>query len=243
MVDIMGDVLREFLNGDTKATYSIRRADGYLDESPCQGDFYFSEFEDWGDPDKKAMSLVRGKTLDIGAGAGRHALYLENLGHEIHAIDLSLGAVAVMRRRRLKNVYQMDMWRLTFPQEYFETLLLMFNGLGLAGTPVKMKELLRYLKQYVSLGGRLIGTFTNPYQTDNANYLQQHESNRALGLPGGQVSIRLERNGEHEEWLDFILVSPEELSEITKNTGWRVAETMTFEKDNPFYTALLIREI
>src|SRR5215211_223557 len=48
---------------------------------------------------RRAMAKARESFLDIGAGAGRHASYLQNNGVEVTALDLSPGAVEVCRRR------------------------------------------------------------------------------------------------------------------------------------------------
>jgi len=64
---------------------------------------YFSTFEEWWLIEKKAMEFVKGKVLDIGCGAGRHSIYLQEKGFDVTGIDISPLAVKVCRLRGLKK--------------------------------------------------------------------------------------------------------------------------------------------
>jgi SAM-dependent methyltransferase len=109
MVDSFGKVLMGYLNGD-KSPYIIRRDGGLIEEHDAGK--YFTEYEQWDNCEKEVLKYVRERVLDIGGGAGRHALYLQNKGFEAHVIDISPLAVEVMKRRGVKNVYLMDLMRL-----------------------------------------------------------------------------------------------------------------------------------
>ena len=50
-----------------------------------------------------AMEFVRGRVLDMGVGAGRHALHLQAQGHDVVGIDNSPKAVEVCRLRGLED--------------------------------------------------------------------------------------------------------------------------------------------
>ena len=39
--------------------------------------------------EKKAMDLVKGRVLDVGAGAGAHSVYLFEQGYQVFSIDVS----------------------------------------------------------------------------------------------------------------------------------------------------------
>jgi methylase of polypeptide subunit release factors len=99
--DAYGEELQSFLaRGDT--TEIVERNDGYIDAH--QGILsYFAPFEEWSDPEKAAMTLVHGRVLDVGAGAGRVALHVQSRGQECIAIDNSPGAVEVCRTRGVED--------------------------------------------------------------------------------------------------------------------------------------------
>jgi SAM-dependent methyltransferase len=136
MVDAFGKALMDYLNGN-KSTYVIRRDDGLIEEHD-PGKF-FTEYEQWENCEKEILKYVQGRVLDIGGGAGRHALYLQNKGFEVHVIDISPLAVEVMKRRGVKNVYLMDLMKLEFPENYFDSILMMYNSFGLVSLLMILK--------------------------------------------------------------------------------------------------------
>jgi methylase of polypeptide subunit release factors len=79
----------------------VERDDGFIGTTPRP--FYFEPFRRWPAHHRRAMRLVRGRVLDVGAGAGRVALHLQERGHEVVAIDISPGAVEVCRRRGVRD--------------------------------------------------------------------------------------------------------------------------------------------
>jgi len=99
MVDAFGKALMGYLNGD-KSPYIIRRDDGLIEKHDA-GE-YSTEYEQWDNCEREILKYVRGRALDIGGGVGRHALYLQNKGFEVHVIDISPLAVKVMKRRGVK---------------------------------------------------------------------------------------------------------------------------------------------
>ena len=79
--------------------------------------------------EKHALQLVKGKVLDVGAGAGAHSLYLQDSGYDVTAMDISELSCEVMTERGIKNVICNDVWNCKVEQ--FDSILLMMNGIGL----------------------------------------------------------------------------------------------------------------
>ncbi len=77
------------------------------------------------------MSHARGRVLDIGCGAGRHALYLQKRGFEVVAIDISPLAVDVCRRRGVNDVRLMSITEADSNLGPFDTILMMGANFGL----------------------------------------------------------------------------------------------------------------
>ena len=92
----------------------------------------FSSFGEWGNWEQRLVGSAKGAVLDLGAGAGRHSLYLQNRGHEVTAVDVSPGAVAVCLARGILDVRSADL-RCQSIDGMWDTILLMCGNLGLAG--------------------------------------------------------------------------------------------------------------
>ena len=69
----------------------------------------FRNFEEMPDIEKEALALCKGKVLDVGAGAGVHALHLQDLGMDVTCIDVSPGAVDFMKANGLKAEQATDL--------------------------------------------------------------------------------------------------------------------------------------
>jgi hypothetical protein len=60
----------------------IEQDDGFISVSNGPG-IYFAEFDDWHPAEQEAMNFAFGRVIDIGCGAGRHALYLQDKGLDV----------------------------------------------------------------------------------------------------------------------------------------------------------------
>src|SRR6476646_5174078 len=106
---------------------------------------YFAPFEQWPSVEQRAMRHVRGRVLDVGAGAGRVALHLQARGHDVVSIDVSPGAVEVCRRRGVRDARVCAIEDVDESLGRFDTVVLLGNNLGLLASRAKAKRLLRRL--------------------------------------------------------------------------------------------------
>jgi SAM-dependent methyltransferase len=81
----------------------VERDDGFIDASGYGPAAYFAPYRRWPKAERAAMRLVRGRMLDVGCGAGRVALELQEHGHDVVGIDISPLALGVARRRGGRN--------------------------------------------------------------------------------------------------------------------------------------------
>jgi len=230
-----GRGLMAYYNGD-QTPHRIHRDDGYVDEATF--DVYFSEYDDWSQYEKDALREVRGAVLDIGCGAGRHTLWLQQMEFKVTAIDVSPEAIEVALRRGAKDCKVMSALELSFYHISFDTVLLLGNNFGIAGSPEATTQMLRDLRGITTMNGRIIASSHDPAITDNPAHLKYHELNRSRGRPIGQVTIRIEYKGEFGDWFDLLLASPTDMARIAEAAGWRMAKLF---QDTAGYAAVLTK--
>ena len=93
------------------------------------------------------------RILDIGCGAGSHSLYLQRQGMEVTGLDESPKALEVAARRGLGRTLCSDI--LEYRVGNFDTLLLLMNGIGIAGTLQGLEGLLVHLAGLLKPGGQI----------------------------------------------------------------------------------------
>jgi len=99
--DAYGYEIFDFYNGEDVVEI-VERSDGYIDSNRGPR-IYFLPYEAWPNHTKSAMEHVKGRVLDVGCGAGRYALHLQEQGHDILGIDNSPKAIEVCTLRGLKK--------------------------------------------------------------------------------------------------------------------------------------------
>lgn len=234
-VDAFGEALKDYLDGSLPS-YSIRRDDKNIDL--LNTEVYFSNYSDWEDYEKDIITKYAfGRTLDIGAGAGRHSIFLQDRDFEIHAIDKSPSAVKIMKIRGVKNVYLMDLKELNFPDNYFDSILMMFTDFGLAGDLREIKRFLKVLYNVATPKGRIIATIRHPYDTNHSEHFIYHERRKKKGAMADKIKMRIEHNGSTGEWFHSLIISPKKLRDLIKDTGWVIFKIVRGE--DGFYGVVL----
>jgi SAM-dependent methyltransferase len=172
---------------------------------------------------------VRGRVLDIGAGAGRHSLEAQRRGLDVVAIDISPGAVDVCRRRGVLDARLLPLAEVDDRLGTFDTVLLMCGNLGLAGNAEGTKALFRRLHEVTAPDGRIVFDSVDPHVENDAADLAYLERNRARGRMPGEVTIRIRYTGLLTPWFDLLCLSAVELEGLLAGTGWRLAWTLEAE--------------
>ena len=108
----------------------IERDDGYVS---LDGLDYLAGL---GEMDMWALDRSHGRVLDVGAGAGRASLVLQEHGRDVVALDVSPGAAETCRRRGARNVYTGTVEQAASDglATSFDTALMPRNNLGLLGS-------------------------------------------------------------------------------------------------------------
>lgn len=236
MRDVFGNGLMACYLGETQPSL-LKRDDGLVEEYRFEP--YFSDYDAWSDRERKALEYVKGRVLDLGCGAGRHSLWLQDKGFEVVSIDVSLLACRVSHLRGAKNCLAMSALKLGFKSDAFDTVLLLGNNFGITGNIEGTKTMLNVLHNITSESACVITDSLDPVKTDNPQHLKYYEFNKKRGRPIGQITLRMEHSGEEGDWFDLLFVNPNDMAEICRGCGWFVERI--FGEKNGAYAAVLTK--
>jgi len=236
--DAFGHALRDYLRGRGRGYEVIERDDGYVDISGGREQF-LAEYRDWPPRHRQAVRLARGRVLDIGCGAGRHALYLQRRGLDVLGIDVSPLAVAVCRRRGLRHARVLSIGDVGPSLGTFGTVQLLGNNFGLFGSRARARRLLARLHAITDPDARILAESLDPHDTDNPAHRAYHHANRRRGRLPGQARIRVRYRRYATPWFDYLLVSRDEMRAILRGTGWTA--TRFLPPRGPLYVALITK--
>ena len=127
MTDVLGQAIYDFHFRLTPSKLLIHNRFGLPDEMPVET--YFRDEEEMPPLELTALDICKGKVLEIGAGAGSHALCLQQNNIQVTALDISPLASVVMKNRGVEKIITADIN--TYAGQQYDTLLLLMNGIGL----------------------------------------------------------------------------------------------------------------
>jgi SAM-dependent methyltransferase len=237
--DAFGRVLLDYLEGRSHAATVVERDDGFTDsENPGA---YLANFRRWFAVERRALRYVRGRVLDVGVGAGRVALELQQRGHTVVGIDVSPLVARVARRRGVTNVRLLALEDIDASLGRFDTVVMFMNNFGLFGSEAKAKRLLRRLHALTPDEGRIVATssdFTGNRSPDHRAYRRR---NTERGRMPGQFRYRLRYRKHATPWFDWLFVSPREMEGLLRGTGWHLHRVIRHEGDN-LYAAVIDKD-
>jgi len=170
MADEFGKALWEIYTKEkTKSKLILEREDGVSETRNLKE--YLRPYKKIETIQKNALKHAKGKVLDIGVGGGKHSLYLQGRGFEVTGIDKSPSIVKLCKKRGLKDIRKIDLFKMDFKKEKFDTILLFGNGLSFGKSPEKMKKFLNKLYKLTTKDGIILGDSTNMKKNNSKNIL------------------------------------------------------------------------
>ena len=237
--DAYGHLLSDYHNGRENVEI-VEREDGFIDVSRLGPFNYFAEYEDWAEHQKLGIQDAAGRVLDIGCGAGRHSLYLQERGHDVLGIDISPLAIQTCEHRGLKNALVTPITQLSSKIGIFDTILMMGHNFGLVGSYKRARWLLGRFAAMTSDTAKIIAETLDPYQTEEPCHLAYHQFNRDRGRMSGQLRLRIRYRQYTTPWFDYLFVSKTEMEDILEGTAWQV-ERYINAASTPTYVAILTK--
>ena len=152
MKDLFGKAILDFQTNNSPEDLVTETNISEADEMSVE--YLFRSFNEMPKLEKEALQLAKGKILDVGCGAGSHALHLQEKGFDIIAIDISPNAIKACELRGLKNARVQNV--LDLENEKFDTILLLMNGTGIFGTLSETSKYLQKLKSLLTPNGQIL---------------------------------------------------------------------------------------
>lgn len=212
--DPMGAAIRDYQNKGKASR--LRVLSSMFDEDEMPVAHLFRTFNQMPRLEQKALSMAKGRVLDIGAGAGCHTLALQERGLEVKAIDISPLSCEVMKERGVKDAECVNLFDPQLQGKY-DTLLLLMNGTGIAGKLNRLSMLLNRLKELLAEGGQIL------IDSSDLKYIYENEDGSMdidLNAPYyGEVDYQMQYKNIKGEPFDWLYTDPMLLASISKQCG------------------------
>lgn len=193
--------------------------------------YLFRNFSEMPKLEQIALKAAYGKVLDVGSGAGCHAEYLKEKGLDVTCLDTSHGAVSYLTEKGYKAI---EANILNYSDEKFDTLLILMNGLGLAGSLDKLQLFLHHCKTLLKDGGQIICD-----STDIIYLYEDEDGGLWLDLNAeyyGNFKFQMKYKSHQTEWFDWLYIDQQKLEEAASNCGLKME--LLFEEDYHFLVRL-----
>jgi len=214
-MELHGQAMLDYLNGDEDAYCILRRDDGIAYPPIYARQFFYPE----GLPelDKIAVRRCAGKVLDIGAGAGSHSLAIQGRGLEVTSIDISAKAVTVMSERGCPDARVGDVFdSYSAP---FDTILVILN-IGIVRNLAGLARFLKQLERLLTDDGQLITDSIDPRNSDDDNYRKYTQDKIAKGCYLGERTLRFEYKDQVSDWFEWMHIDPDTLGHYVDAAGY-----------------------
>ncbi|WP_320815788.1 class I SAM-dependent methyltransferase [Flavobacterium sp.] len=200
MKDLFGKAILDYQTNNNPEDIITETSISEADEMSVA--YLFRNFTKMPKLEQKALQLTKGKTLDVGCGAGSHALYLQNeIKLEVTAIDISENAIKTCQLRGLKNAEVVNVLDLD-TSEKFDTIILLMNGTGIFGKLDQITTYLQKLKSLLNEGGQIL------IDSSDIIYMFDQDEDGAYAINGngyyGELTFTIQYKGETEETFDWL---------------------------------------
>lgn len=212
--DPMGKAIADYWKNGTAGRLSVFSPMFEEDEIPVKT--LFRDEDELPEIERKTLGLVRGKTLDVGAGAGCHSLILQKRDIDVTAIDISPLSVETMRARGVKKAFEQDFYA---HDGRYDTILMLMNGIGIVGTLSRMPMFFHHLDKILAPGGQLL------CDSSDISYVFENEDG-IIELPDtdyfGEINYQMRYQDIIGEPFSWLYVDVKTLRQVAEKHGYGV---------------------
>jgi hypothetical protein len=231
MTDPLGSALQYYLTNKTTNESLIIHSEQFDDfEIPLK--YFFRNESEMPGIETEALKNCYGSVLDIGGGAGCHALWLMKHQLEVTVIDTSVGAIKTMQSLNINAALE-DFWQYK-PAQKFDTILMLMNGLGVMGKLSNSTIFFNRLKELLRPAGQVL------VDSSDLMHLYMEDGEAFIELSGdyfGESKFCFEFNGEKSEWFDWIYLDFDLLQELALSNDFN-CEKLIQNEDGSYLAKL-----
>jgi SAM-dependent methyltransferase len=230
--DPIGQAILDY--SKNKKPFDIVVSSDICDDDIIPIEVLFRTYKEMPEIEKEAIELCKGNVLDVGAGAGMHCNELIKKGLKVQALDNSEGAVQYLKNSGIEayhsnfNDFKSNL--------KFDTLLMMMNGIGIAGTLSNLEKTLLHAKSLLNKGGQII------CDSSDIRYLYEDEEG-ALWVDlnaeyYGNFRFQMHYKKVGGPWFDWLYVDYDNLHKVALKVGFKSVKIL--EEDNHFLAQLTL---
>ncbi len=201
--------------------------------------YLFRDYGSMPELEKTALGFCSGNVLDVGCGAGSHALFLQdNRRLETTAVDVSEKAVEICKLRGLRNAVVADIFEFS-PNKKFDTILLLMNGTGICGNLDKLDDFLLKLTTLMTESGQIL------VESSDLQYMYKKKDLNLLHKGGkyyGELRFSMSYKGRQSPDFNWLYVDFETLK--IHSAKFDLICTKVFEgNDDEFLARIVLKNM
>lgn len=181
---------------------------------------YFATPETWPDHEHSLLDGLSGRVLDLGCGAGRHALYLQDQPGvtKVVAVDVSPRSVIATWERGVERSVVSNMACLPFAAGAFDHVVCLGTQICSGATLDDVRQNLEEAARVTDQGGSLLVDCFDPRDSDDWDWFG-YEDGPEPGVGRRRFDIAYE--GDRTR-IELTLVSPGRFRDVATDAGWDV---------------------
>jgi SAM-dependent methyltransferase len=222
----LAQALRAYEDGAHETEVIVHSDAGTVEPFPIE--LLYRRPEDGDRIDREALARARGHVLDAGAGVGAFSLSLQEAGQEVTALEVIPDAVEIMARRGVRKI-RSGLFQDLPPDKVFDTIVLLMNGVAMAGSLAGLPPLLQVLRGLLAPGGQVLMDSTDLAGELPVDPGALADGSRGLAGAGGEsegqaypgdLQYQLEFQGVRGAPFPQLFVDPVTLGRVAAREGW-----------------------
>ena len=231
--DPIGQAILDYSN--TGINKNIIVKSDICDDDIIPSEYLFRSFEEMPPIEQLALKRASGSVLDVGSAAGIHASYLIEQGLNVDCIDISAKSIEFLKEKGLNaehiNFFDVD-------DKKYDTILMLMNGVGIAGDLSNLELLLLKAKSLLKKGGKLL------CDSSDIKYLyQDDEEGLWVDLNTayyGDFKFQMIFNEHDSGWFNWLYVDFDKFKLAAEKCGFSINKL--HEEDNQYLAELMLDE-